>query len=792
MSKKKTLRFVSVFLLTLMLFSVLAVPIIAETTADSEIDGNALEGYAVFGYENVKISGSDLSGQFRYYSEAAIGSYRQGYCIQLEPDTWYYLKYTENIIMTGSSAPFYTFYRNGNAVFSHSGEQEEFVFYNGNGSGTCELVLFSADESSVGIRKYSLYQVASFDTVYDVRYTSFEEDHKTLFPEIDLSKYTGTSKDFIELITIYEDITIADDYTWDGHVYLYLFNPSGKLISGGTLTCPDDDGKSTAFSLVPVLNSNALAENNWRFMKLEVTGHWWHQYKKNEDGSPNIHSRKREITDLTMDYTDGSSRTFPYNGYFLIEDQLNDSGTESKTVTGNFESTVSLDINYTYYRTDTSPQGAYYHNQVDSIYFNVPNYLKESYGKLVDVKLSYQRVRTNPVIVTDNEMLYADLLASIGIDASSFNSGLPTLYHFDKQVNNQIIYDFTYNKNLNAPAGSQVTLISTQVCNPLWFAFLVDDVHAGIREAGSSVSRTEIEDWLYQYTEKFYPPSFIGPILGVQGAKGIIAKDFFSEVDDVTVVNVASLDLTADSYKTNHSFFSQWAEYGFFYAIGGTSTDVSLDLTEKIVPIEREWQLAGRSDTLYYAESDESALQNCFRKSIANDSTMYLVRFNVSQYRELPLSAELNGNLYTKEDMEPAYMAEQDLYLNLHVLELTYENEFGVKTVVPVTSNHIDCIADVTTEKTPENINNQAGQELGWAIGSFWQKLLDKLQDFGKILALILGVVLVVLLAVFVGPIVAPVFKAIFGVIGSFFRWIADKIKGMFAKRKQRKSGKKG
>ena len=790
MRQKLFRRLGALLVAVLMLLPVLAMPIVAE---DAET-GQQASGFAVYQFENLKTLGENLSGQIQYLGDSGVAAYPYLCSVDLMPDTWYYLRYSGAATQTNHT-PVYMLYHGSKLTFSpDSVAYTEFILYTGKQSGTCRLEIYSPDALPTRIADHALYRVSSFDTVYDVRYTSFAQDHDNLFPEIDLSKYKGVTGDFIELLTVYENITIAEDYTWDGQVYLYLFNPSGKQITGGTLTCPDEDGKSSSFSLIPVVTMEDVSAEDWRFMKLEVTGHWWHQYEKNDDGSVNIHTRRRQITDLTLKFEDGSSKTFPYNGSFVIEDKQTGDKVTAKSVTGKFEPQVNLEINYTYYRTDTSPNGAYYHNQVDSIYFNVPNYLKESYGKLTDVKLSYQRARTQPIIATDNQALYEALLANIGVNVPTFDNTKPTLYHFDSQVNNQLIYDFTYNKNLNAPAGSHVSLTSKQKCDRLWFAFLVDNIHAGIRQAGSTVSRKALQDWLYSNTAKVYPPSFVGPIppgVTVTGAKGPILSEFFSEVDEITTVNVASLDLKADSYKKNHLFLSQWAEYGFFYAIGGTSTDLNLNLSEKIVAIEREWQLAGNSDTLYYAESDEADLQNCFQKSKANDSTMYLVRFNVSQYREVPLQAELNGKWYDPNDSQPAYMAEQDVYLNLHVLELTYENESGNKTVGPVTSNHIDCIADITNEKDPADINHQAGQELGFTIGSFWQKLLDKLSQFGKILALILGIVALVLIAVFVVPVVSPIFKAIFGVIGSVFRWIGEKFKGASAKRKQRRSGRR-
>lgn len=783
MRQKLFRRLLALTVAFLMLLPVMAVPIVAE---DAET-GQQANGFAIYQFENLKTIGENLSGQLQYLGDSGVAAMPYRCSIDLQPDTWYDIGYT---VDNPAHEPFYMLYCGNKVVLSpDSVTFSEFILYTGKKPGAYRLEIYSRTPLEDCISQHRIYRVSSFDTVYDVRYTSFAQDHDNLFPEIDLSKYNGATGDFIELLTVYENITIAEDYTWDGQVYLYLFNPSGKMISGGTLTCPDDDGKSTPFSLVPVMTMEDVSAEDWRFMKLEVTGHWWHQYEKNQDGSVNIHTRRRQITDLTLKFEDGSSKTFPYNGSFVIEDKQTDDKVTAKSVKGNFESKINLEINYTYYRTDTSPKGAYYHNQVDSIYFNVPNYLKESYGKLVDVKLSYQRARTEPIFVTDDTTLYSYLKDNLGKDASTYNSSLPKLYWIDSSNSTGINYGLTYNVKLGDSGTALFPFIhrSSREINRMVSAFLVDDVNAGIRAPESGVASEKLIKWMYDYTKKFgfgYPSSFVGPRpegtpTGYQGASGMVSGSFFSEVDDVTTVNVARLDLKADSYKKNHSFFSEWAEYGFKYALNGSPSDIDLDLSQKIIAIENEGQLSN-PDKLYFAESDTGELRNCFMKAKSNDSTMYLVRFNVSQYYMHSLMVDMNGKSYS----DIAYMAEEDVYLNLHVLELTYENELGVKTAIPVTSNHIDCVTSITTEKSPEQINQEAGRDLFGA-------LFDKFKQFGKILAMILGIVAVVLIAVFVVPVVSPIFKAIFGAIGGFFRWIGEKFKGASAKRKQRRSGRK-
>lgn len=767
MRQKLFRRLLALTVAFLMLLPVLAMPIVAE---DAET-GQQANGFAVYQFENLKTVGENLSGQLRYLGDSGVAAMPYRCSIDLQPDTWYDIGYT---VDNPAHEPFYMLYCGKKMVLSpDSVNFSEFILYTGKQSGAYRLEIYSRTPLEDCISRHRIYRVSSFDTIYDVRYTSFAQDHDNLFPEIDLSKYKGVTGDFIELLTVYENITIAEDYTWDGQVYLYLFNPSGKMISGGTLTCPDNDGKSTPFSLVPVVTLEDVSAEDWRFMKLEVTGHWWHQYEKNQDGSVNIHTRRRQITDLTLKFGDGSSKTFPYNGSFVIEDKQTGDKVTAKSVKGNFESKINLEINYTYYRTDTSPKGAYYHNQVDSIYFNVPKYLEESYGKLTDVKLSYQKARTSPMFVTDNAGIYNALKGNLLKDATTYNSSIPELWWVQIMGGGTTTLGLSYNIDL-----SKSNVKSNRVISPMRSVFYAKDVHAGVRAADSSVSRDELNAWMYQYA-KLYPD-----INYLQGAKGQIPSHFFSSYDDVTTVNVATLGLKAESFATNHSFFDKLLNYGLSYAINGSPSDYDLDLSQAIVKIEAAHQIVGKSNVLYFAESDESNLRNCLAKADASDQSMYLVRFNVSQYYQRDLAARFNGKSYNDGDESVAYVAEQDIYLNLHVLELTYKNESGVKTTVPVTSNHIDCIADLTAEKPPERVNDDAKDDL---LG----KIKDQFARFGKIFAMILGIVAVVLIAVFVVPVVSPIFKAIFDAIGSFFRWIGKKFKGASAKRKQRRSGRK-
>lgn len=595
--------------------------------------------------------------------------------------------------------------------------------------------------------------------VYDVKSSSFAEDHRAIFPEIDLSAYTGSSADYIEMITMHED---QPELYPNISVFLYLFNPSGKRVTGGSFSYLSSH--SATLSVVGEATSDP------RFVKFKVDG-WGCRYQI-VDGVENKHIRRYDVGDVSLRYADGSSERFAYEGYFVIEDQFDATGAvTSYKVGSHFDSRVELDFDYTYYRTDTSTVGAYYHNQVDSIYFNIPNRLREDYGKLVDVKVSYRKARMRPVVVVDDQTLYDAFYKGIGKAMDGSDTSVPGFYT-DAYFNNSMT-TCSYGDSYNVKLGTQnlTYFHSSNEIPVLYSLFMAEDVSAGIRAEASSVDWKTILAWLYAQTNPMQESY-------VMGASGPISTKFFSSVDsDVTVLNVASLDLSANTFKSNHGFFTEWATYGFAYACNGISTDVDLDLTDKILEIGKISQISGNSDRLYYAACDENDLKDCFRKSQTDDSTMYLVRFNVSQYLEKPITIEYNGHSYT----DAGYFFEEDVYLNYHILELSFESDNETITHVPVVTEGKDFGGDGTVEKDPTDIRDQATTELK-------ESLFDQ---FKKILGLILGIAVVILIAVFVVPVIMPLLKTVGNALGSFFRWIGDKLRGASTKRKQRKNNRK-
>ena len=61
------------------------------------------------------------------------------------------------------------------------------------------------------------------------------------------------------------------------------------------------------------------------------------------------------------------------------------------------QDTITLDTRFTYYRTAGSFKGLYWQNQINTVYFTVPNKYVEEYGKLSAIHHTYKEYETGKV-----------------------------------------------------------------------------------------------------------------------------------------------------------------------------------------------------------------------------------------------------------------------------------------------------------------------------------------------------------------------------------------------------------
>ncbi len=740
------------------------------------------DGYYLTNYTSLKTAGEDL-----FASSAALKN--DSLTVSLKKDTWYYMDASKN----SSVESFTLLGLDGTSVFSvNLATFDKFVFYTGN-STTMTATFFEGAVVPSGVQ---LFYIDSFDTAYDIARTSFSEDMQNVFPDlmerVKTLSGSGQSSLYVELITMYEGLD-PDGYIEE--IYLYFFNPSGKPIKSVT-SAPYTFENYPDYVLQPVFTPSGFTDkaNDWvgspyfYKLKLHTGSSWAYQCPTDENGVEDTTTRRYLLKDLTVEYADGTTATFDNDAEIIVTNPdvnvaplaLDDAtGASVETVEKGVQiirdSQIMLDIGYTFYRTDTSSEGKYYHNQVDSIYFNVPNWLLEEYGELTNVVLTYNQATTKPIIVTDEAGLYYNFLLPY-LDGTHDGNQEDGSFDWGNGLG-------FYKNNWNLIENPHYWHSSESDIKDQDFfgAFLVTDADAGVRDPKLTVEWETVVQWMIDFSDNYlknYPNAETVTIADPDDPTGQktlkVVKILFESVTEDVVIETKDINLNVEGYAPTHSGWDEFWNFGWFYAWSDEAEEDSfvINAENAIVELNSTILKSCDADDLLYWEGDKQDLVDKVQEA-GKDATTFLARFNVSRYYEESLSYtwrdQLAWSMYDdwtymalyKIYDNQMYTAQEDVYLDLHVLRLDFESDTGVVSQVEVDSNHINGGGDITDEKDPDQVEDEYRDD---ALED------DPLADFLKTLAIILGVVLVVLLIVFVGPIVAPFLLVAGQAVWGFFK----------------------
>ena len=225
------------------------------------------------------------------------------------------------------------------------------------------------------------------------------------------------------------------------------------------------------------------------------------------------------------------------------------------------------------------------------------------------------------------------------------------------------------------------------------------------------------------------------------------------------------------------SFWENWNEFGFWDALFG---NIPSETGREISPIQvlKESDLSGTeaevSQRLLVNIKDVEELKAAYDDAITvdplnpDDEECYLVlfRFATSDYYAAPADIyeeKFPHTTYTKM----AYVAQQSVFFDFDVIDLTF-NKDGVYTVIPVVSDPIDIVNDLTSPT-------------------------DMGDDGLNILALIALILILIVVLVVLMPVLPYIAKGVVWLVCLPFKAIAKLCKGIsngVQKRKEKKREK--
>jgi len=567
-------------------------------------------------------------------------------------------------------------------------------------------------------------------------------------------------------------------------LYVYIYNPKGINISDKSkqnkiqiavnYNAENEPTRYEKFNLIFCNKSDGDYKNLFYKFKVsdrEING-------KTFADRVNSNGRKYDISGIELlTYGNPNATEYSVGGSYLYTGYAKGLGADTNaesTLNCTVQSieTLELSVGHTYFRTNVSDLGKDHYNEVNTVYFSVPERIFDTYGYLQKIRAEWWEYKTKKAAVTSNKELYENLLKYVGVDVGEYDSSVPVRlgYGYSGRAATSIgqptihNWDWTYNIDLSPQKTVLGTVSSISYCKeiqsilPYAFYAPVSDVDSVFdflysKPVAGNVGSTQVTDWIYNYSNNLGRG-----YIDCNGRK--ISKDLFTDsVDsgrtrghnDKTIDLKDAFDL--NSYDSNHSWWNKLWDYGFSWP----KTDGDY---KNIAPIYEltSSDLIGAdnkiSEKLLVNGKDVTDLKTYYAKETAKGNKIILFRFATTDY--MCGIASANGATYNPD----TYIAQQTVFLDFDIIELTFNKE-GVYHVIPVVSNPTDIINGFTAP--PKTFQ-------AWKL--------------------ILAIVVIVILLILLAPLLPYILKAIWWIIALPFKAI-KKICGKSKERKRNKDSAK-
>lgn len=424
---------------------------------------------------------------------------------------------------------------------------------------------------------------------------------------------------------------------------------------------------------------------------------------------------------------------------------------------------LDIELNHTFFRPEgnSSAQSDYtVKDQLDSVYFSFPNELIEQYGGIWKIEASYYSAMTSPILVTSTKEVYDTVLKYVGQQLTKNN---------DKRGKNEklnkgipfVLYDSTYSDdslaplrpincrldwNHNAKVGS--VPIEDQIVYYLFYTGYETSDASTPYAKDFTLSGERLLDYIYNYNKSYrFGKSELlndkGEQLSMDMFQGYMPNGETTQWFDQNVEIVESgqmiyvpIEITADENYTIESYKRKPTAFDWFKLYKGVYDYDRFDV-QAIEPIDvRDVDLPKEEfcKKYYFDVVDYDNVIARVRDGIKNEQTVYMFRFAQSQYTA--------KGVYTEGEMslgqEYAYVAEENVYLNMNVASITCRKN-DVYHTFAVASNPINAVADIEPNKPYDNAQ---------FYKDVWQKIKNWFEDNKKELIISAIVIVCVLIAI--------------------------------------------
>lgn len=551
-------------------------------------------------------------------------------------------------------------------------------------------------------------------------------------------------------------------------LYVYIYNPQNKVFLAGK---PDDylTGGSDDYSITMRIQGESDDEYiRYRmeyisFSQKEGFEFLFYKYKVVIPSSDmsliwpslNMPERVYEIGEVQLVDPFGkvietlSGSKYVYTGY-MAGCGVSDDSASTLQCKGSTSETLSLDVNFAYYRpSGTNGSTKYTQDSLHSCYFAVPKRYIEDYGEMVRVRAQWYDALLKPFLITGNYEAWDALQDYVLVDVSraSTDWGYAYVSDYDRLTLGGLMpythYDWHYRYNYFPTMNANDAYIGKE-------DIIVDSIYLLF----SSAQRDELTGKWREDTADSWVVSGLDIQTKIENASLALAElgrgeslfstgynsELFESWDSAAKVTVID-KYNEDGSLKYESLTSVLTTQNLWQKFWGTSSETSttyddIQMIKEITDADFGENDSACAAALYVSEGDYAELKYFYEKN-KNDSVIYLVRYQVSEY-----TAEEVG-LYDKKGMvlvdTNACFAQMTVNVDFDIIDVTFRKD-NIDTVIAVSMIPLTFIPDATP---PVNTTSDAS---GW--DELWQ-----------LLRIVLLLIVIIVVGVFVMPFVMPVLR---------------------------------
>lgn len=479
------------------------------------------------------------------------------------------------------------------------------------------------------------------------------------------------------------------DKQQDYGLYIYIYNPQGLNVQVQstyntiTLSVVGDQYAKYPLSFLNMSTQSGYEGMFYKF-KIDFTD-------KQRDTILNLlHSGERvyKVSEIELligqNFTATSfevANTYTYTGYSINYGPGAATQSSLSCVSSGLL-TLTLDVeNAAYTPEGTNGKNNYTSDMLYCVYFSVPDTIVEEYGGISKIYAMWLNAVTKPIFVTTNSTVYDAIFPDLGRE-------IPDHLTYREQQP----YGFNSNIALYNTALSYNGSHDDYNINPLYFMFPATDENSFINEDGQYVlSGDVVLEYIREYSSDHPSTATVA---------GKYSSELFSQYDsDYTYVEIEAKDeFTLTNQKLDYGFWDYIKQSDPSYVVSTDYEDINAIHQVKSSDITNDPDETCQH--LYINRSYYDEFKSYYDNAIANNETVYLFRYYLSDY----ICSNANATQWIGTWLQPGlydgfvdgqhYVAQEHIIIDFDIIKVRF-TKGEVHTEIPVVMSPVDFSPDL-------------------------------------------------------------------------------------------------